>query len=108
MGPRACLGALHKKNLLLILGNEPRFLGGPPSLVTTQPYEKLHFRSNYKIRLANVTQTLKCANATVESLYHILKIVVIRVLKHQKPANLPDIDIGFYINRRPWIKLDLE
>jgi len=39
MGPTACLGALHHKSLLLILGNEPRFLGGPPSLVTTQPYE---------------------------------------------------------------------
>lgn len=47
-------------------------------------------------------------NITVNSLYHILRLVVIRVLKYQKPANLPDVDIGFYINRRPWIKMDLQ
>ena len=45
---------------------------------------------------------------TVDSSYDILKLAVIRVLKYQKPANLNDVDIGFYINRRPWIKLDLE
>jgi hypothetical protein len=59
-------------------------------------------------KYSGLRSVFKRINTTVYYLYHILKLVLTKVLKDQKPANLLDVDAGFYINGRLWINLDLE